>query len=87
VCRPVLRWTPKMDKIHADLLKIMECPVAHVALVQVGDWLYSTDPETRRKYPIRDGIPIMLMEEAEVADLEEFERVMAAAKVGQEAEG
>ena len=69
-----------MTKIDADLLQIMECPVAHVPLVQVGDWLYSTDPETRRKYPIRDGIPIMLVEEAEVADQQEFERVMAEVK-------
>ena len=58
----------------------MECPVAHVPLVQVGDWLYSTDPETRRKYPIRDGIPIMLVEEAEVATPQEFERAVAEAK-------
>ena len=67
-------------KIDAELLQIMECPVAHVPLVQVGDWLYSTDPETRRKYPIRDGIPIMLVEEAEVATPQEFERAVAEAK-------
>ena len=76
-----------MGKINAELLGIMECPIAHAPLVQVGDWLYSTDPETRRKYPIRDGIPIMLIEEAKVAAPEEFERVMAAAKAEKEAEG
>jgi len=76
-----------MAKINADLLKIMQCPVARVPLVQAGEWLYSTDPETRRKYPIRDGIPIMLIEEAEVADPEEFDRAMATAKAGQETEG
>ncbi|MGB2987978.1 MAG: hypothetical protein WBE26_19085 [Phycisphaerae bacterium] len=69
-----------MAKIDAELLQIMECPVAHVPLVQVGDWLYSTDPETRRKYPIRRGIPIMLVEEAEVADPQEFERAMTEAR-------
>lgn len=63
-----------------ELLRIMECPVAHVPLVHVGDWLYSTDPDTRRKYPIRDGIPNMLIEESEVADPDEFERVMAEVK-------
>lgn len=56
----------------------MECPVGHAPLVQMGGWLYSTDRATRRKYPIRDGIPIMLLEESQVADVEEFERVMAA---------
>ncbi|MFQ5353157.1 MAG: Trm112 family protein, partial [Candidatus Binatia bacterium] len=64
----------------SDLLKIMECPVAHAPLVQLGDWLYSTDAETRRKYPIRDGIPIMLIEESQEAEPGEFERVMAETK-------
>ena len=66
-----------MSGINDELRKIMECPVAHTPLVQVGDWLYSTDPKTRRKYRIQDGIPIMLIEESQVADPEEFERVMA----------
>lgn len=69
-----------MTKISSDLLKIMECPVAHAPLVQLGDWLYSTDAETRRKYPIRDGIPIMLIEESQEAEPGEFERVMAETK-------
>ncbi len=69
-----------MTEISSDLLKIMECPVAHAPLVQVGDWLYSTDAESRRKYPIRDGIPIMLVEESQVAEPEEFDRVMAETK-------
>ena len=56
-----------MAKIDEELLRIMECPVAHVPLVQVGGWLYSTDPQTRHKYPIRDGIPVMLIDEAVVA--------------------
>ena len=71
-----------MTKIDENLLEIMECPVAHVSLVQAGEWLYSTDPDTRRKYPIRDGIPIMLIDEAEVADPEEFGRVMTEAGRG-----
>lgn len=68
-----------MSKIGDDLLAIMECPVAHAPLVQAGDWLYSTDVETRRKYPIRDGIPIMLVEESQVATPEEHERILAEA--------
>ena len=74
----------QMGEISGKLLKILECPVAHAPLVEVGDWLYSTDPETRRKYPIRDGIPIMLIDESEVAAVEEFERVMAEAETRDE---
>jgi len=69
----------RMTKIDAELLRIMVCPVAHATLVQLGDWLYSTDPATRRKYPIRDGIPIMLIDESKVTDQAEFDRVMAEA--------
>ncbi len=69
-----------MTKIDEELLGIMECPVAHVPLVQVGDWLYSTDPSTRKRYPIRDGIPIMLIDEAEEADPDDFEQAMATAR-------
>ncbi len=68
-----------MTKIDAELLRIMVCPVAHAPLVQLDDWLYSVDSATRRKYPIRDGIPIMLIDESEVIDQAEFERVMAEA--------
>lgn len=68
-----------MTEIDEKLLEIMVCPVAHTPLVQVGEWLYSTDSKTRYKYPIRDGIPIMLVDEAKVADAEEFARVMAEA--------
>ena len=76
-----------MTTISEDLLSIMECPVAHVPLVQVGDWLYATDPETRRRYPIRDGIPIMLVEESEVVETEVYEKAMADAKRSKEPSG
>ncbi|MEK6799306.1 MAG: Trm112 family protein [Planctomycetota bacterium] len=69
-----------MSKIDEQLLQIMQCPVGKAPLVQVGEWLYSTDANTRRKYPIRDGIPIMLAEESVVVGLEEFEQAMAGAK-------
>lgn len=68
-----------MTRIDEELLKIMECPVGRAPLVHVGEWLYSTDPKTRRKYPIRDGIPIMLIEESVEAAPDEFERAMAEA--------
>ena len=59
--------------IHADLLEILRCPVA-VHCTDKGDdpgqlrlvhntWLVSDD--SGLKYPIRDGIPIMLIDEGE----------------------
>jgi uncharacterized protein len=68
------------SQIDPELLKIMVCPQSHAPLVQVGDWLCSTDPATRRRYPIRDGLPIMLIEESEVMDEAEFNKVVQQAK-------
>lgn len=68
-----------MAKIDAELLRIMVCPDTRAPMVQFDDWLYSTDGATRRKYPIRDGIPIMLIDESEIADQAEFDLVMAEA--------
>jgi uncharacterized protein len=66
--------------LNSELMDILVCPESHSKLVQVGDWLYSTDPATRRRYPIREGIPIMLIEESEVVDDAEFRRVMQNAQ-------
>ena len=41
------------ESIDAELMSILVCPESHARLVQVGDWLYSTDPATRRRYPVR----------------------------------
>jgi len=68
------------DPLDRELLSILVCPESHAPLVQVGDWLYSTDPATRRRYPIREGIPIMLIDESEVVEQEEFARVMKQAE-------
>ena len=62
--------------IAPELLNIMVCPESHARLIQVGDWLYSTDPETRRRYPVREGLPIMLVDESEVVEPDEFNRMM-----------
>ena len=58
------------------LLEALVCPQSKAPLVLDGDWLYSTDPETRRRYAIREGIPNMLIEESEAVGQEEFNRVM-----------
>jgi len=66
------------EPIQPELLSILVCPETHARLVQSGDWLYSTDPASRRRYPIRDGIPVMLIDQSEVVDETEFHRVIKA---------
>lgn len=61
--------------IDPQLLSIMVCPVSHAPLIEVEGWLVSTDPATRRRYPIRDGIPVMLVEESEEMAPEAWQQV------------
>ncbi len=62
--------------ISKDLLDILVCPESKAELVLDGNYLVSTDKATRRRYRIEDDIPIMLIEESEVLDLEEWEAIM-----------
>ena len=55
--------------IDKELLEILVCPLSKAPLVPDGETLVSTDPATRRRYRIEDGIPVMLVEESE--ELEE----------------
>jgi uncharacterized protein YbaR (Trm112 family) len=49
--------------IDHQLLELLACPDTHHApLREDGDYLVCT--ECRRRFPIRDGIPVMLLEEA-----------------------
>ena len=64
------------ESVDPELMRILVCPESHASLMQVDDWLYSTDPATRRRYPLREGIPIMLVDESEVVPEDEFNRVM-----------
>ena len=51
--------------VSADLLKILACPKCKqaVELDPEGDNLLC--PACRLRYPVRDGIPVMLIDEAE----------------------
>jgi uncharacterized protein YbaR (Trm112 family) len=52
---------PELDP---RLLEILVCPVTHGRLVYDRDKAELISPGARLAYPIRDGIPIMLPEEA-----------------------
>ena len=63
--------------ISKDLLDILCCPETKAELVLDGDYLVSTDKNTRRRYRIEDDIPIMLIEESEQLSLEEWSAIMS----------
>ena len=56
--------------INQKLLEILVCPKTHSSLVLHGDEL--TSKEAKLAYPIRDGIPIMLVQEARELSQEEL---------------
>lgn len=62
--------------VSEKLLAILACPKTKAPVVQDGDWIVSTDPETRLRYPIRDDIPVMLIDEAEAMDEAAWRDVM-----------
>jgi uncharacterized protein len=56
--------------ISKELLDILVCPKCKtpVVLLEDGSGLKCTNPECRLVYPIQDDIPVMLIDEARVAD-------------------
>lgn len=62
--------------INKELLDILCCPLTKADLVLDGETLVSTDKETRRRYKIKDGIPVMLIDESEQVAVAEWEKIM-----------
>ena len=55
---------PSSNSIDPELLEILRCPLTRSHLHQEGDWLIAEVGGL--SYPIRDGIPVMLIEEAKL---------------------
>ncbi|UCH36730.1 MAG: Trm112 family protein, partial [Armatimonadota bacterium] len=49
--------------MNKELLEILACPECKAAVEQEGERLVCT--ACGRRYPVRDGIPVMLTEESE----------------------
>ena len=68
--------TPTSNQIDPDLLGILRCPLTRSKLRQEGDFLVAEVGGLA--YPVRDGIPVMLVEEAKlpagISSLDEFKQ-------------
>lgn len=51
--------------IDKELLEILACPKCKSPVKEENDKLICQNPACGLRYPIRDGIPVMLIEEAE----------------------
>jgi len=54
--------------ISTELLEVLVCPICKSSLVLKQDDKALKCPQCRRVFPIRDDIPIMLIEEARIED-------------------
>jgi uncharacterized protein YbaR (Trm112 family) len=72
--------TEKTNAVDPELLSILRCPLTRSPLRQEGDFLIAEVGGLR--YPVRDGIPVMLIEEAQlptgVESLDAFKTKFAA---------
>ena len=62
------------------LLEILACPEDKGPLYYFADEDALYNPRLKRRYRIVDGIPVMLIDEAEAVDDEEHARLMAKAE-------
>jgi uncharacterized protein YbaR (Trm112 family) len=69
--------------LDQKLLDILACPEDKGPLLYFQDEQSLYNPRLKRRYAIRDDIPVMLIDEAETLDDAEHDRLMAKA----EAEG
>ena len=71
------------DQLDPRLLEILACPEDKGPLLYFADEQRLYNPRLQRSYEVRDGIPVMLIEEASAVDDAEHARLLAKA----EAEG
>ncbi len=65
--------------LDPKLLEILACPDDKGPLYYFADEDALYNPRLRRRYAIRDGIPVMLVDEAETVGDDEHERLLAKA--------
>ena len=65
--------------LDAKLLEILACPEDKGPLLYFEDEQILYNPRLKRKYEIRDDIPVMLIDEAVAADDAEHARLTAKA--------
>lgn len=53
-----------MNRIDPHLLEILVCPACRTAVREKEDSLQCSNPSCGLIYPVKDGVPVMLVEEA-----------------------
>lgn len=66
--------------LDPQLLEILACPDDKGPLLYFADEQVLYNPRLKRRYDVRDGIPVMLVDEATTVDAAEHERLLAKAE-------
>ena len=64
------------------LMEVLACPEDKLSLLYFEDEDALYNPRLHRRYDVRDGIPVMLIDEATTVDDAEHERLMAKVEAG-----
>ena len=68
------------DTLAPRLLEIVDCPEDKGPLLYFAVEASLYNPRLHRRYEVRDGIPVMLIDEATSVDDAEHERLLAKAE-------
>ena len=71
------RTTVAAMTLSPKLLEILACPEDKGPLHYVADEDFLYNPRLTRRYDVKGGIPIMLIDEATTVDAAEHARIMA----------
>lgn len=71
--------SPADERLDPRLLEILACPQDKGPLLYFADESALYNPRLKRRYPIREGIPVMLIDEADTVDDAEHDRLIAKA--------
>jgi len=66
--------------LDPELLDILACPESKAPLVYFENEGFLFCPKSKLKYPVQDGIPVMLIDEAERVDDAAASKLMSDAK-------
>ena len=66
--------------LSPQLLQILVCPTDKGGLYYLADEDTLYNPRLHRRYAVREGIPVMLVDEAETVDDTEHARLLAKAE-------
>jgi uncharacterized protein YbaR (Trm112 family) len=69
-------------RLDDTLLAILACPEDKGPLYYIESEDVLVNPRLRRSYAVRDGIPVMLVEESSTLDDAEYSRLMSIVEAG-----